>query len=148
MCGLALRTGTRIIVEDVDADPDFASHRAIAAASGFRAVQSTPLFDRNGNPVGMLSTHFRAPHRPSDRELRLTDLYARQAADVICFRLADERLREREEHLRLALEAAQMGTGNGTVRRVWLKADAARTGRCSACRHRSSHYRSKPTGPT
>jgi signal transduction histidine kinase len=31
----------------------------------------------------MLSTHFRAPHRPSERELRLTDLYAVQAAELI-----------------------------------------------------------------
>jgi two-component system, sensor histidine kinase PdtaS len=31
----------------------------------------------------MLSTHYRTPHRPSDDELRLVDLCARQAADLI-----------------------------------------------------------------
>jgi CheY-like chemotaxis protein len=31
----------------------------------------------------MLSTHFRAPHRISDRDQRLLDLYARHAADLI-----------------------------------------------------------------
>jgi PAS domain S-box-containing protein len=100
-CGLALRTGDRIVIEDVDTDPDFEPHRAIAASTGFRGVQSTPLLDRyTGEPVGMLSTHFREPYRPSARYLRLTDLYARQAADVISSRLAERRLGESEKRFR------------------------------------------------
>ena len=99
-CGLALRSGARIIMEDVNCHPDFACHRSIAASTGFRAVQSTPLFDRNsGKPLGMLSTHFREPHRPPVGQLRLTDLYARQAADVIAFRVAEQRVRESEARL-------------------------------------------------
>jgi GAF domain-containing protein len=73
-CGRALKRAERVIIEDVLTDPDFAPHRAIAASAGFRAVQSTPLFSRSGEPLGMISTHFRQPHRPSERELRLTDL--------------------------------------------------------------------------
>jgi hypothetical protein len=47
-----------------------------------------PQFDRSsGEPVGMPFSHLPDPHRPSDRELRLTHLYARQAADVILWRL-------------------------------------------------------------
>jgi PAS domain S-box-containing protein len=111
-CGLALKHGTRIIVEDVNADPSFAPHRGIAAAAGFRAVQSTPLTVRGtGDPVGMLSTHFRSPHRPSDRNLRLTDLYARQAADVIAFRLAEQRVRRHEAQLAEILEQLPVGVG-------------------------------------
>src|SRR5258708_6366064 len=126
LCGLALRSGARIIIEDVNLDADFAPHRGIAASAGFRGVQSTPFYERNtGKSVGMLSTHFREPHRPSERELELTDLYARQAADMITFRLAEQRLRESEEHLRLALEAGQMGTWEWDAARGLLKADAA-----------------------
>jgi hypothetical protein len=33
------------------------------------AVQSTPLVDYAGHLIGMVSTHFRRPHRPSDRDL-------------------------------------------------------------------------------
>jgi PAS domain S-box-containing protein len=100
-CGLALREGDRIVIEDVNTDPDYEPHRDIAASTGYRGVQSTPLFDRqSGEPVGMLSTLFREPHRPSARELRLTDLYARQAADVIAFRLAERRLSESEARFR------------------------------------------------
>jgi PAS domain S-box-containing protein len=111
-CGLALHSGTRIIIEDVNSHPDFESHRGIAASTGFRGVQSTPLFDRNsGKPVGMLSTHFRKPHRPSDHELRLTDLYARQAADVIAFRLAERALRESEARLQAILNQVPGAVG-------------------------------------
>ena len=33
-----------------------------------RAVQSTPLMSREGKSLGMFSTHFKAPHRPDDRQ--------------------------------------------------------------------------------
>jgi hypothetical protein len=59
----------RIIIEDVLIDPAFEPHRAIAASAGFCAVQSTPLFGRSGEPLGMTSTHFRKPHRPQEHQL-------------------------------------------------------------------------------
>jgi signal transduction histidine kinase len=82
-CGRAMNRRGRVIIEDVETDPDFAPHRQIAASAGFCAVQSTPLFSRRGEPLGMISTHFRQPHRPSERDLRLTDLYAVYAEEVI-----------------------------------------------------------------
>jgi PAS domain S-box-containing protein len=82
-CAQAMRSGDRIIIEDVELDPGFAPHRHVAAAAGYRAVQSTPLKSRGGSVLGMLSTHFCEPHRPSARDERLLDLYARHAADLI-----------------------------------------------------------------
>src|SRR4051812_21661351 len=41
-CGQALRSSARIIIEDVTTEASYAPHRAIAAAAGYRAVQSTP----------------------------------------------------------------------------------------------------------
>lgn len=90
-CGLALRAGERVIIEDVEADPRYVANRAIAAHEGYRAVQSTPIRGHDGVAIGMLSTHFRKPHRPSDRELQLTDLYMRLAAELIT-RAQDEEL--------------------------------------------------------
>ena len=46
-------------------------------------MQSTPLVSRTGKVLGMFSTHYRRRHRPTERELRLLDLLARQAADLI-----------------------------------------------------------------
>ena len=91
-CGRTLRTRERVIIEDVEADPAFAPHRAIAARAGYRAVQSTPLMGRSGECLGILSTHFAKPHRPSARELRLLDLYARQAADFLEYAYATDQL--------------------------------------------------------
>ena len=109
-CGRAMKRGERVVIEDVENDAEFEPHRRIAASAGFRAVQCTPLFDRNGELLGMLSTHFRQPHRPSERELRMTDLYARQAAEIIGAKGVEEALRENEEWLRLAEWAARSGT--------------------------------------
>ena len=108
-CGPALERGERVVIEDVEEDVGFEPHRQIAAAGGFRAVQSTPLFDRHGEALGTLSTHFRRPHRPSERELRMTDLYARQAAEMIGAKLAEERLRRSEGRLQRALEIGTVG---------------------------------------
>ena len=105
--GRALSRGERVIIEDVLTDADFELFRPIAAAAGFRAVQSTPLFSRNGEPLGMISTHFRQPHRPSERDLRLTDLYARQAAEMIERKRADAALMESEERFLHLIEAAR-----------------------------------------
>jgi len=99
----------RVIVEDVQTDLLYAPLRDLAELAGYRAVQSTPLFDRNNEPLGVLSTHFRAPHRPSDRELRLTDLYARQASDVIGFKLTEQNLRDSEERFRAMVEQTTLG---------------------------------------
>jgi PAS domain S-box-containing protein len=82
-CAQAMQSGKRIIIEDVALDPAYAPHRPVAAAAGYRAVQSTPLKNRAGAVLGMLSTHFRTQHRPSERDERLLDLHARHAADLI-----------------------------------------------------------------
>ena len=82
-CGRALRERSRVVIEDVDKDPAFAPNRAIAAQEGYRAVQSTPMLGRDGILKGMLSTHFRQPHVPAERDLQLTDLYVRLAADLV-----------------------------------------------------------------
>lgn len=82
-CGRAAREGAQTVIADVHADPGFAPHRGIAAASGFRAVQSTPLVDDAGHLVGVLSTHFRRPYRPPDLDLRIMELYADVAGDEI-----------------------------------------------------------------
>ncbi|MEB3294702.1 MAG: chemotaxis protein CheB [Synechococcales bacterium] len=82
-CSRALKSKQRVIIEDTQTDSEFAPHYQIAAAAGFRAVQSTPLLSRQGEILGVLSTHFRQPHRPSERELRMLDLYGRMVSEMI-----------------------------------------------------------------
>lgn len=96
-CGRALRMGRRILIEDVEMDAGYAPYRAIARSAGYRAVQSTPLVSRDGRPLGMITTHFRQPHRPHEMELARLDLYAQTAASFIESCRADEALRASEK---------------------------------------------------
>jgi PAS domain S-box-containing protein len=104
-CARAMRDGERIIIEDVELDPAYELHRPIAAAAGYRAVQSTPIKSRGGSVLGMLSTHFRTPHRPSERDERLLDLYARSAADLIERKRAEQAVRSATQQLQTVTES-------------------------------------------
>lgn len=104
-CGVALRTRKRVVVEDVD-QCDFMSgteDQVTYRQTGIRAVQSTPLISRTGRVLGMISTHWSRPHRPSEDALRLFDILARQAADLIERKQAQEKLeiadRQKDEFL-------------------------------------------------
>ncbi|MES2792680.1 MAG: PAS domain S-box protein [Planctomycetota bacterium] len=72
-----------IIIEDVDTDPAFEPYRDVARSAGIKSIHCTPLITRSGRLIGVLSTHFRTPHRPTDREIHLCNLCARQAVDFI-----------------------------------------------------------------
>jgi DNA-binding response OmpR family regulator len=108
-CGTAFEHRERVIVEDVLADPMFQPHLTIVNAAGYRAVQSTPLSSHGGGLLGIISTHFRRPHRPSQRELRLLDLYLRQAAEIIERKRAEQALRASEERFRGYFELGLIG---------------------------------------
>lgn len=95
--GRALHRHERVVIEDVDADPDYAAHVETAKKAGYRAIQTTPLFSSTGEPFGVLATHFRQPHKPSERELRLMDLYCRQIVNVIERKQAEDAVRRSEE---------------------------------------------------
>ncbi|MBS0579841.1 MAG: PAS domain S-box protein [Proteobacteria bacterium] len=88
-CGRALRAGARVIIDDIEQDDAYLPYRGIAAQEGYRAVQSAPIRGHDGITTGMLSTYFRAPHRPSARKLQLTDVYTRLLAELIR-RIGDE----------------------------------------------------------
>jgi PAS domain S-box-containing protein len=100
-CGEALRQGSRIVIEDIEhssllvGSEDYDQFRR----SGIRAMQSTPLMARSGTIVGMISTHWHEAHRPTDRELGLLDVLARQAADLIERKRGEDALRRAHDVL-------------------------------------------------
>ena len=85
VCKIALADKKRILVTDVQQaaflerteDLDYYS------LSGIQAVQATPLIARNGNVVGIISSHWKHSYTPTDRQLALLDVIARQAADLM-----------------------------------------------------------------
>jgi signal transduction histidine kinase/PAS domain-containing protein len=107
-CAAALRRGERVIVENLATHPDFIELARVAAPYGIRAAQSTPFFGNDGKKLsGMLTTYFGQPHRPSERELRLLDLYAQQAARQIERAESEEKLRQSESRLAMELASAR-----------------------------------------
>ena len=82
-CGRAAINRCQTVIPDVTVDPGFAPHRSVAAAAGFRAVQSTPLIDPRGRLRGVISTHFRYPRQPADRELQLIAWYGERLAAAL-----------------------------------------------------------------
>ncbi len=73
----------RVLIEDIDKAGTYFPFVDAAAQVGFRAVFSTPIVNTHGEALGVVVTFFRKPHSPSDRQSRLVELYARQAANAL-----------------------------------------------------------------
>ena len=110
-CGTALMLCQRVIIEDVAESAVFTGSPAREAvlASGARAVQSTPICSRSGHLLGMLSTHYKTPRRPDERDLLFIDMLSQQIADMLERKRMEEGLLTSEERLRLAKAAAKFG---------------------------------------
>lgn len=107
-CSEALKKGHRIIVVNLE-ETDFLKGTEdlnTYLETGIHACQSTPLFSRSGKMLGIISTHWKNPHEPIERELRLLDVLSRQAADLIEQRQYEENLLKAEQEKREAIEAA------------------------------------------
>ncbi len=100
-CGLALKRGERVIVEDVEQHPVFTGKPGLEVQlkAGVRACQSTMLVSRSGKTLGVLSTHYKRPYRPDDRILQLLDILSSQAADIIDRAQAEQALKRYRDEL-------------------------------------------------
>jgi signal transduction histidine kinase/ActR/RegA family two-component response regulator len=103
-CGQALSAGTRVVAPDISQSREMmgSADQVAMLAGGIQASQTTPLVSRGGHMLGMISTLWRKPHTPSERDLRLLDILARQAADLLERTQADEALRRNEAALKEA----------------------------------------------
>ncbi|MGN6665926.1 MAG: sensor histidine kinase [Trinickia sp.] len=99
-CGATLRTKVRVIAPDIECFPNVdPCELSMFRRSGIRSMQSTPLLSRSGALLGVISTHWKQTWQPSERRLRLLDIVARQAADLIERTSAEEALRVRAQQL-------------------------------------------------
>jgi PAS domain S-box-containing protein len=111
-CGTAMRQKRRVVVEDITQSPIFAGTPLLEVmlGAGIRAVQSTPLITRSGRLVGMISTHYRSPHRPEVHNLRLLDLLARTVADLVDQMQSQAALHQFREDLDRAQAVGNIGS--------------------------------------
>jgi len=121
-CDIALRQGKRVIIKDVRECETMLGAHGLAAyeRADIRAVQTTPLYARNGKLVGMLSTHWREPREPSPRRLGLLEVLGRQAADLIEGRRAEQKLVELNNFLerRVVERTQELAASERDVRRM------------------------------
>src|SRR5215469_873971 len=84
-CGTAMVSSEQVVVDDVLTSEIFVGQPAqkVLLDADVRAVMSTPLRSSKGNLLGIISTHFSRPGHPSERQFRLTNILARQAADYL-----------------------------------------------------------------
>jgi GAF domain-containing protein len=110
-CEVARVHRQRMIIEDTAGFPGLEGTKAgaVALADGIHASQSTPLANRAGETIGVLSTQFRQPHRPSEHELRLVDMLAWTASEFIERHRADAALRASEARYRTLFSSIDEG---------------------------------------
>lgn len=101
-CGRALAAFDRMIVNDINNSQIQVDEKDLDAfrKSGIIAMQSTPLINRDGKCIGMISTHWNREYYPSEHEFNLFDVLARQVTDLIQQRLSEDALRQSEAQLR------------------------------------------------
>jgi PAS domain S-box-containing protein len=73
----------RVLIEDIDRPGTYFPFVEAATQVGFRAIFSTPIINVRGDALGVVVTFFRKPHSPSERQSRLVELYALQAANAL-----------------------------------------------------------------
>jgi len=76
-CGRAALHKLPWIVEDMWTDPLFSTAAEAAKKSGIRAALSMPVLDANGECLGSLAAHFRAPFKPNLYQLERQSLFAK-----------------------------------------------------------------------
>ncbi|WP_253717728.1 ATP-binding protein [Sphingomonas sp. AP4-R1] len=121
-CTLALKCGQRALVPDFETWTDIAGTEDLLAfrRANIRSAQTTPLLSRTGKLLGMISTHWSAPHTPTQRDLRLMDILARQAADLLDRTASEEALRVLNESLEVRIEerSRELIATEGQVRQM------------------------------
>lgn len=92
-CHAAMKRARQTVVSDVRTSELYTEPaRRVMLRSRLHACQSTPIRGRDGGVIGMMSTHFHAPHRPTVKQLRRITVLARHAAALIEHRPAPVRV--------------------------------------------------------
>lgn len=97
-CGDPPESPERTVVEDISQCFALADTIELQAMSnaGVRAFQITPMVTRDGTLLGMIATYWTEPHRPDGFTLRMLDLLAREAADLLAHQQHADELQEKD----------------------------------------------------
>ncbi len=107
----ALRVGSPVVIDDVTDDPRTAGAGVLASFQrvSVRALLTLPLV-KAGRLAAILAVHDRRPRAWSEAEVELAADVAERTWSAVLRARAERGLRESEERLRLAAQAAEIGT--------------------------------------
>ncbi|HXS75325.1 MAG TPA: PAS domain S-box protein [Terracidiphilus sp.] len=121
--GLAVHTGEPLLTPDVCEDPRWKPWLWLAERFDFRGCWSFPLKASSGKAIGTFALYFKQPRHAMSRDLQLANVLTHAAAIIISKhqeagnRAQTERaLYENEQRLRLAQQAAGIGTFEWNLR--------------------------------
>lgn len=127
-CGAAAYLGTPVVTTDIASDPRWQRFRDRALPHGLRACWSSPIFGRQGGPVGTFAVYHTSPHRPTRREERLVDRFTHLASVAIDHAALFGALTQSEERFRRAFEDNAVGMAVTDLDGRLLRVNAALTG--------------------
>lgn len=105
----AYRAGRTLSFSDTEVDAPLEPQREAYGALGIRAWIAVPLV-KEGRLISVVGAHSRTPRRWTRAELQIVEEVAERTWAAVERARAEAALRDSEERLRVALEAAQMGT--------------------------------------
>lgn len=108
-CAVALRRKSRVIVQNLHTDPDFAEIAAALRSYGAVGAVSTPILGSSGDVLAMFSLYWRSECEPTEGDLRILDLCADLAGRHVERSATEKALRTSEQKFRTFVTSAQEG---------------------------------------
>ena len=131
-CGTAAFRGETVVATDIAQDPLWAEYRDLAKRYGLRACWSTPVKAADGRVLGTFAIYYREPRHPTQQDLNSIALIAHTVALAIERHLSEQALRQSQDRLSSALDAAGMvGTWDWCIASDTAYCDAQLSALCS-----------------
>ncbi|WP_062064692.1 sensor domain-containing diguanylate cyclase [Cellvibrio sp. OA-2007] len=112
-CGMAVTSGQRVIVSDIQAHPAWVEARELATKAGLASCWSEPIINHRGEVLGTFVIYQKQIAEPSAEDIKLIEESAYLAEIAIERKWALEALRESEErHRKLAQHDSLTGLPN------------------------------------
>jgi signal transduction histidine kinase len=81
-CGTAAFSKKRVVVTDINTDPNWAQYKDLALKAGLQACWSEPIMGHNGKVYGTFAMYYEYPNAPSDEDIAYIETCANLAAIV------------------------------------------------------------------
>lgn len=108
-CGTAAYTNKRVVVTDIENDPNWAAYVSLAQRAELRACWSEPIRSTDGLVLGTFAIYHRKINQPTAANIRLIEQIANLASIAIEKNQANLALKASGEQMQLVLEGGELG---------------------------------------